>query len=165
MTRRSSGKGNHFHALVSEGLYFWCALLVLVYSLLVPLLAIESVSLAVAFTQLSLLIQGTILLLVLIGTVDIFGQLASGGWHRRLAIRALAILCLLGGIQPDMNSSSNLIAWIGGAIPSSQVRIVEIGLHCATAVGAALLTAQSLLPQRRTSRITSIGLRSKHNRR
>lgn len=139
MNIRSSKTQSPDKPLVSAEFIFWWAAAVLGYSLIVPLLALDSMRLAESLLQFGLLHQAAMLLLVLLAGIRLFGQTLTRGWEHKHWPSVVALCLLLMSVQPATECCTKLVAGISGMIPFSEVTASDLGLHLAPIVGCGLL--------------------------
>ncbi len=132
-------------SLVPQELIFWCAIAVIAYSLIVPLVAFESLQLAEQLLYFGILHQCAILLLVLISMLWTLGEYITKGWNWWQVMAALGTTLLLMSIQPAAGCCSRVVAFIAGALPFSELPLVDVVFHCIPIVGSSLLIAKVVL--------------------
>lgn len=159
MAKRTGSSQKSAQPLVAESVFVWFAAIVLGYSILVPLLAIDSLYLANALLRFAILQQVALLVLVILKVMNLFTCLITGGFRKRYSFSLIAIVLLLAVIQPGTNCCTNLVGAIAGAVAWSEVSTSDLANHslpiiaCSTVILEALNAERKAIPKSFTSRI------------
>ena len=133
--------------LGSRELVFWCAFGSLMYSALVPLVAMESAIWAELLLRFSSLQQLSHLCIAIFCTLGIVGDSLSTGWKKSHACLALASACVLISMNPNSNCCSVIVSAISGSCPMTEVTPGDIFFHVLPMLGC---TAILLAPCNRS---------------
>ena len=162
-SRRKEPKGNETptSAIVSDDFIFWFAACVMGYSLLVPLLALESLFLAESVLQFGLVHQAMMVLLVMLAAINLLGKVMVDLWQYQHWLTVVACLMLLISVQPAVECCSNLIAAISGVAPVNTVNLTDVLFHLLPIAGSGWLMCEGRLCGRMASKASQSKLLSR----
>ncbi len=152
MSVKPRGKEMSASSIVSQEFIFWFAASVMGYSLLVPLLALESLFLAESVLQFGLVHQAMMILLVMLTAINVFGKTVVDHWKSHYWLSVCACIMLLVSVQPALECCSNLIAALSGMVPANQVSLADVVFHLLPIGGCTLLMCEGTFTQRLASK-------------
>lgn len=152
MSVKTRGKETVASTIVSEEFIFWLAASVMGYSLLVPLLALESLFLAESVLQFGLVHQAMMILLVMLAAINVLGKTVVEQWKSHYWLSMTACTMLLVSVQPAIECCSNLIAALSGMVPANQISLTDVLIHLLPIGGCTLLMCEGLFAQRLASK-------------
>ncbi len=142
MSAKSRTAKNAALPVVSDEIVLWCAGLVIGYSLLIPMLALESMFLAESAIQFAALHQAMMLAIVFLGTLNLFGSVIVGGWKNDYLISLIALSLLLASLQPATQCCTTLVAVIAGMLPRSELSLWDVSIHMMPIIGCVLIMSE-----------------------
>lgn len=134
MTRRQHAVSAS-HSFVSRELTWCCAFGSLLYSILIPLMALESGLLAEKLLQFTFLQQVLHFALTILCTIHVISETMLTGWKPRHSVTCLAALSLLISIGPQSRCCSVLVSAISGSCPLVEVGLPEVLWHITPMAG------------------------------
>jgi hypothetical protein len=129
--------------IVAGEFIFWCSASVIAYSLVVPVVALDSLFLAESLLQFTTLHQAAMLVLIMLVTVNTFGQLIVKGWQSHHWLSLCATFTLLLSVKPSEVCCTKLVAAISGMLPFSEVKLTDVILHLLPIIGGCLLLIEA----------------------
>jgi hypothetical protein len=145
MDRKTRNTSKQAPPIVSRAFLFWLAAGVLAYSLIVPLLALESMALAESILRFGILHQTAMLFLLALSTLSIFAEMITRGWQSRYLPSLIAVVLLLASVQPATECCTSLVAAISGMLPWSEVNPLDAIIHMMPIVGCTLIMVAPFL--------------------
>lgn len=145
MDRKTHNTSKQAPPIVSREFLSWLAAGVLAYSLIVPLLAFESMALAESILQFGILHQAAMLFLLALATVSIATEMITRGWQSRYLPSVIAVVLLLASVQPSTECCTSLVAAISGMLPWSEVNPLDVSIHLMPIVGCTLIMVEPLV--------------------
>lgn len=145
MDRKTHSTSKQAPPMVSREFLFWLAAGVLAYSLIVPLLALESMALAESILQFGILHQAAMLFLLALATLSIATEMITRGWQLRYLPSLFAVVLLLASVQPATECCTSLVAAISGMLPWSEVNPLDAIIHMMPIIGCTLIMVEPLV--------------------
>jgi hypothetical protein len=145
MSAKRKSNADHMPPFASDEFIFWCAACVVGYSVLVPLLAIESMFLAELAMRFAAVHQIAILLLVFLKSLSLFGLFVTGRWKNRNWLTVVAAGLMLAAVQPATQCCTTLVAAIAGMLPWFEVSPLDVVVQMMPMIGSALIMFEPFL--------------------
>lgn len=128
--------------IISDSFFFWIAMAIMGYSLMVPLLALESLFLAESLLEFAWLHQFAIIAFAAMKSLDLFCEFITRGWQPVLLLTLSALGLLLASVQPSGHCCTSLVASIAGMASWAEIQAHEALLHVAPMLGCVAIVLE-----------------------